>query len=333
MAKLNEAKKRGRPDKIKDTLFEEPIASLYDKHPDWTDECIESELKCLFPEAAKNGDLPSSYKLGEYRRAVLEANAPKLEKGDKVWHLGTLEENSIYPEAIPPLAVSQYQWEYLLSKPFSIREAKWWGRLYLFGATLKFHKPLLDEIEENPLFKDVYRNLYIATWAGIYAKRERISILTGNKEPDYSDLDRCLATTDYGGLAEICFKKDIETFLKFTPKGNKHHQREVLESFQDGMGIEAIRQLEIVYLGVSLGEPNISENALTIYHEMLLAIRLSEKHNEMLLDAKLYVHPRISFLVSLRKWAEENSEVTDRELIAKKAFELLEETKKESEAK
>ena len=47
-----------------------------------------------------------------------------------------------------------------------------------------------------------YQFAIIATWAQIYAYRERIDAIAGIKEPDFSDLDSHLAKYDLDDLAQ-----------------------------------------------------------------------------------------------------------------------------------
>jgi hypothetical protein len=76
------------------------------------------------------------------------------------------------------------------SKPLTIREAKWFDRL--LGIKEGFIIP--SDVDAGIFEKDVFAAHVIATWAQLYAYKEKINILSGNKESDNSDLDEYILT-------------------------------------------------------------------------------------------------------------------------------------------
>ena len=79
----------------------------------------------------------------------------------------------------------QYNFKKYLARPLSIREVKWFARLFGFRT---YFKPL-QEIEDDPDLKFMFISNVLASWAQVYAEREKVDTIAGIEEPDYSDLD------------------------------------------------------------------------------------------------------------------------------------------------
>jgi hypothetical protein len=176
---------RGRPPITEEVKIE--VVKIHDRHPSFSPRDIEKMWPYFVPESLKDKS-PGHSKINEI---VNEADANKEKMGtEKIWSSASLNEEPITPEAIHFLMWVQTYRKIFDSKPLTIREAKWFNRL--LGIREEFSYP--PDINNEELGKDWFIPNVIATWAQIYAYKEKIDILAGNKESDYSDLDEYILT-------------------------------------------------------------------------------------------------------------------------------------------
>ena len=164
----------------------------------------------------------------------------------------------------------------------------------------------------------------IATWAEIYAYREKIDTLAGIKNPDFTDLDSNIANADfkaiyqynenylYDAMGKIAnrddvVKKDLEVF------DNQY----LLPSL-----IDQIRFQEIEILVHSLGEPDMSHKSIRLYSTILAWILLDNPQFFKDLMKLPYVKRR-NLLTSIREWVKDNPDINDDNIIALKVNELF----------
>ena len=116
----------------------------------------------------------------EIRKNLREANP-----FDKPWNTASLNDALINAEILPWIVSVQFNRRQFLSKPLTIREVKWFTRLFGFRINIK----PLPEIESNVGPRSFFISNTLATWSQIYADRERIDFIAGIQGQDYSDLD------------------------------------------------------------------------------------------------------------------------------------------------
>ena len=298
--------------------------------------------------------LPSASSIDYYirdngMREEILRRKKKPDKLDTPWTSAALNEEPISPDVIPQLTWMQVCRKVAYSKPLTIREARWFYRLS--GFRERFSDLFLLKIgippEQNKLF--IYH--LIATWAELYAYREKIDTIAGIKEPDYSDLDSLcptgnlpdlLAIFDYNetwawGASSIAkagkryssvsldtiesvfhFSRLKEVLMTKIPKEGFV----MLEPDKNAMPstINMIRFLEIGILNHSLGDPDMSDSPILLYIKGLTTVLGDAAFNQRLM--KLPYLLRINFLVLLREIAKEHPDVTE-DMIKTKIKEML----------
>lgn len=257
---------------------------------------------------------------------------------DKPWNTALLNIEPIIPEALPWLMVIQENRKGWLSKILTQREAKWFNRLS--GYKNLFSTPvLIDTGIESPdlnLVVHTYQSAVVATWAQIYAYRERIDAIAGIKEPDFSDLDSYLAKDTFDDFIESEMKQlsvDFDLVLKIIEMEANPSKRMItkLEHRIESGVLSFIRDEEIVYLNHSLGTPDMPPESILLYFQIMLPDFIADRvrglmyHplndpqlnvNYMVLPkplikirAELTYMQRMNYFVDLRHWCKEHPEV------------------------
>ena len=137
---------------------------------------------------------------------------------DTPWNTAALNAEPITTEALPWLISIQENRILWLSKMLTEREAKWFNRLFGFKSLFS-SAVLMDMGIESPdsSLVNTYQSAMVATWAQIYANREKVAEVAGIEKPDFSDLDSCLARYNSGDLAQSVarqFWDDIDVIFE-----------------------------------------------------------------------------------------------------------------------
>ena len=161
--------------------------------------------------------------LRSYEELVREIrnNARVQNPVDKSWNTALLNSEMLDPDLIPWIINVQYHLNKYLAKPLTIREVKWFTRLFGFRT---YFKPL-PEMENDPDLRSLFISNVLATWAQIYAEREKVDDIAGIQEPDYSDLDIAIVDNDFSAIREYSDEK-----LSDQIHGLRGNQRELTES-------------------------------------------------------------------------------------------------------
>lgn len=251
--------------------------------------------------------VPSLSYVQKFCREELFPNYKKMqdELKDTPWNTATLNIEQINPEVIPWLIRLQISRNKFLSKPITVREGKWFNQL--FG--LRNDIVVRDSDEDNDLnLKKTFVSHVIATWAQIYAYREKLDAIANLKKSDYTDLDICLFESNFGSGHTISLWRSEAEHVIFTSKEN--HTKDDLAKHYSAMklySMDTIRYLEIVHLRHSLGDPNMSDESIDLYLEILLA--LAEKKSFDKLEKSLQkstYRKRLAFFTRLRQWCKDN---------------------------
>ena len=247
------------------------VSRLVDQEKDWENK-KKHPSRWYRSETARilgldENDNPS---LRSYEELVREIrnNARVQNPVDKSWNTALLNSEMLDPDLIPWIINVQYHLKKYLAKPLTIREVKWFTRLFGFRT---YFKPL-PEIENNPDLRSLFISNVLATWAQIYAEREKVDDIAGIQEPDYSDLDIAIVDNDFSAIREYSDEK-----LSDQIHGLRGNQRELTESqwarIQEGWTLPSVKHniliLESRILNHSLGDPDMSPQYLRAYHNML----------------------------------------------------------------
>lgn len=297
--------------------------------------------------------MPGHTAINAYIRNVDKPNRKKIGI-EKAWTSASLSasltEESISPDAIHWLIwVQEFYRKFYHSKPLTIREAKWFNRLS--GFREGFWYP--SDIDFTIFGKDMFASHVIATWAQIYAYREKIDTIAGITEPDYSDLDSAFAngnpsaTNDYndkllwdarpitGEEPSPLNSVSIESGSRISglkeilmTKVTKERLKEWKDKYLLPYMIDAIRFIEILILHHSLGDPDMSGNSINSYGSGLLLFENTTFRQRLM---KLPYILRIRFLILLREWVKEHPDANDA-MIKPKVKIILDKVEKEGEA-
>ncbi len=173
--KMTAKKINARPQKLKPSV-KSLIAKRAIENPNYDRRLLALEL---IKEIKKAGEIqPTEDTLIKY---ISEARSKYTI--DKAWNTSVLNSEPISPDALPWLIGVQVHLKSYCSKPLTIREAKWFNRLSGFRYTFPVS---LESLGISDRTKDAFLSLVIATWAQIYAYREKIDTIARIKEPDYS---------------------------------------------------------------------------------------------------------------------------------------------------
>ena len=215
---------------------------------------------------------------------------------DKPWTSASLYKERISPAAIPCLIGLQIYRKLCLSKPMTIREARWFDNLF----NLRDEAFYRGESRLPPEYKNIFHSHVIATCAQIYAYREKIDIIAGIEDADYSNLDIAIMT---GELISLRVNVDNNAKEKEWAWGFKH-QNEWLISHLDSV----ISSVEASLVDHSVGTPEMADDSIYFY-----AKTLSFALNPVLRARaiKLPYILKIRLLVLLREWAKQHPDASD----------------------
>jgi len=241
--------------------------------------------------------------------AIIKPKYAEVENDlDAPWQFGLSKSNDVLAEAIPWLMELQLYRKTYCSKPITIREAKWFSRLSGFRQTFS---DLSDFLTASEIHDDKIRNSFlwnvIATWAKLYAYREKLDTTAGIEKTDYSDLDSYMGTNSLKALDEYNNKWSLITVKRIA--NEVEITREDLEKFNVrymmSSNIDNVRSGEIYFLAHSLGDPEMTDSAIDLYSHAFTIIFLDlDGFSKRLL--KLPYILRIRFLVNLRRWISEH---------------------------
>jgi len=202
-------------------------------------------------------DEDSNPSLRSYEELVRDVrnNARVQSPVDKLWNTALLNSEPLESDLIPWIINAQYNLRKYLSKPLTIREVKWFTRLFGFRT---YFKPL-PEIERDLDLRSLFISNVLTTWAQIYAEREKVDDIAGIQEPDYSDLDIAIVDSDFSMIREYFDEK-----LSDQIHGLLGKRRELTESqwarVQEGWTLPSLKHK---------GDPDMSPQYLRAYHNLL----------------------------------------------------------------
>ncbi len=250
-------------------------------------------------------DENSNPSLRSYEELVKEIrnNARVQNPVDKPWNTALLNSELLNSDLVPWIINVQHHRKQYLSKPLTIREVKWFTRLFGFRT---YFKPL-PEMENNPDLGSLFISSVLATWAQIYAEREKVDDIAGIQEPDYADMDIAIVDNDVSAIREYSDEKLSDQVNNI--KGNKSeltesqwariHGEWMLPSLKHDILI-----LEARILHHSLGDPNMSPQYLRAYHAMLS----QHDYNRYEKDWGTTYQKRLDAFMKIRKRIIEESE-------------------------
>jgi hypothetical protein len=210
---------------------------------------------------------PSLRSYEELCRAARK-NARVQNPADKPWSTALLESEMLDPELIPWVINSQANLKKYLSKPLRIREVKWFARLFGF----RNHFKPITEVEKDPKLKFLFLTNALASWAKVYAEREKVDSIAGIEEPEYSGLDLAIMDNDFSQIREYSDEKmsgQVHDMLGKKPELTDNQWVKI----QEGWTLPSLRHnilvLESRILSHSLGDPDMSTEYLRAYHNLL----------------------------------------------------------------
>jgi predicted DNA-binding ribbon-helix-helix protein len=224
---------------------------------------------------------------------------------DKPWNtatlnIATLNAEHLSPSSIPWLIGLQVHRKSCYSKPMTILEAKWFNRLFNFRDIFSSMPGIVSiGIEEK-----LKHSLVIATWAQMYAYREKIDTIAGIKEPNYSDLDNAIIS----GKSHETFKHNYERVNDEVARvfnndnATKDDYKKMYFGYLKPAIFENIRDMEASVLGHSLGDPDLPENS-TILYGNVLGILLTEENWGKNLEEINY-QQKLHLLRLVREWCK-----------------------------
>jgi len=247
------------------------VSRLIDQEKDWENKKKHPSRWYRSETARILGlDENSNPSLRSYEELVRDVrnNARIQNPVDKPWNTALLNSELLDSDLIPWIINTQYHRKKFLAKPLTIREVKWFSRLFGFRT---YFKPL-PEMENNPDLGSFFISSVLATWAQVYAEREKIDDIAGIREPDYSDLDIAIIDNDFAAIREYSDEKlSDQVHNRRGNKGNltesqwaKIHKEWMLPSLKHNILI-----LESRILRHSLGDPDMFPQYLRAYHAIL----------------------------------------------------------------
>jgi len=318
--------KPGRPPVITNEIAQ-IIAKMKDRHSNWSVREYEQKFDDFAPRELK-GKGPGRTALNDYINKM-NLNVEKMGI-ERAWSSAELNNENINPESVRWLIALQVYRKSYYSKPLTVREAKWFS--FLSGFRGVFSQDLTD-FGLSPQLKDVFISSVLATWAELYAYREKIDTMAGIKNPDYSDLDNNLANLDFEAIYKYNDVKLFDAIGEITNRDdiNKENLEDFNEQYLLPSLIDQIRFQEMRILAHSLGEPDMTQDSIRLYSGILTSILAD---NPTFFDAlfKIPHIKRIHFLSVLRNWVKENPDVTDDQVVNSKIHEILTDVKKDGES-
>ena len=195
-------------------------------------------------------------------------NARTHNPEDKPWNTALLNGEMLDPELIPWIIRAQYNLKKYLSKPITIRESKWFARLFGF----RNHFKPLSEMENDPDLKSLFLSNVLISWAQVYAEREKVDRIAGIEDPDYSDLDLAIVDNSFSQIREYSDEKLSDQVHRLLSKKREMTEKQWAK-IQEGWTLPSLRHniliIESRILGHSLGDPDMSPEYLRAYHNLL----------------------------------------------------------------
>jgi len=257
----------------------------------------------------KGERIPSLSWVQKYCREELFPNYKRMleELKETPWNTATLNSEPINAEAIPWLIALQVSRKKFLSKPITLREAKWFNRFFELRNDIVIKD---SDVDNDPKLKKTVLSHIIAMWAQIYAYREKMDTIAGIKKPDYTDLDSHLVELDFEAVYTTAAVRTIREELAFT--GTENHSKDDLAKFYSAMrlsSMEGIRYWEAFFLSHSLGDPDMSEESIGMYAKIILSLIGEKSFDELEKSRKKSTYQqRLAFFARLRQWCNENPE-------------------------
>lgn len=201
---------RGRPEKLTDEL-KTLITNIKMEHLKITMREIQLDVRLFLiskmkedkPELqekeiiriidSEDGQLPGESAINKYLTRINKGIA-NPDPEDSPWDTATLKDEPITPDAVPVLVGVQSQRKAYLSVVLSVREARWFNRLFGFRDMFRRKCPNDGSDYEKEV---IFIPNVLATWSQLYAYREKIDMLAGIEKPDFSELDAGILNSDY----------------------------------------------------------------------------------------------------------------------------------------
>ena len=266
------------------------VSQLVDQEKDWESKkkhpgrWYRSEVADLLK--FEDQDNPSLRSYEELIREIRK-NLREVNPFDKPWNTASLNNEPISTEIIPWIVSVQFNRRQFLSKLLTIREVKWFTRLFGFRINIRPS----PEIESNPNLKSFFTSNVLAAWSQIYADRERIDFIAGIQNQDYSDLDIAMVDNNIRLAVTYNDEKMHDRTLRIQASRAEIPEREYIVYFESD------------YLGHSLGEPEMSHESCHAYNIMMSYAKL---HYEQKLRAVPYLQ-RINFFILMRQFCQERT--------------------------
>ena len=284
------------------------VSRLVDQEKDWENKKKHPSRWYRYETARILGlDENTNPSLRSYEELCRETrnNARVQNPVDKPWNTALLNYEMLDPDLIPWIVNVQYNLKKYLSKPLTIREIKWFTRLFGFST---YFKPL-PELEDNPDLKFLFLSSVLASWSQIYAEREKIDDIAGIQEPDYSDLDIAIVDNGFSAIRQYSDGKLSDQVHALLGK-----RSELTESqwarIQEGWTLPSLKHniliLESRILQHSLGDPDMSPQYLRAYHALLFI----HDHDRDEADWGTTYQQRIDAFMSIRRRIIEETEET-----------------------
>lgn len=217
---------------------------------------------------------------------------------EKPWSTITVGSEKIEAEVIPWLIGAQVHRKQYLSRPLTVREARWYNRL--FG--LRNSITLLPEMESNDKLGQLFKSNLLATWSEIYAYREKIDTIAGIKEPDFRDLDAAVLQQSSQTMGEYSGEilRDQLFHINETLTLTNHREPTWDELVSP---VIQVRFWEMQILFHSLGEPAVSSKALDGYLMALKCITSKSPLDRAFVERiqDLDYEKKIKFLILVRQ--------------------------------
>jgi len=251
------------------------------KHPGWW---YRSEVANFLK--LEDQDNPSLRSYEELIREIRK-NLREVNPFDKPWNTASLNDKPINTEIIPWIVSVQFNRRLFLSKPLTIREVKWFTRLFGFRTNFK----PLPEIESNVNLKPFFISNVLATWSQIYADRERIDFIAGIQDQDYSDLDIAVVDNNIRLAVKYIDEKMFDRAIRMKASRAEIPEREYIVYFESD------------YLQHSLGEPEMS-------HESCHAYNIMMSYANVRYEEKLRVAPylqKINLFILMRQFCKDRT--------------------------
>jgi hypothetical protein len=275
------------------------IVVIMDRHAGWSLRDIQNKIPAFYREV--NGKslpckIPSLNPINDFIEETVKPKREAISESgiDKPWTSAALINEPMGSETIHWLICLQVYKRLCFSKPFTIREAKWFRNLLNFREN--YSCPW--EINLTPEYEDIFLSHAIATWAQIYAYREKIDNIAGIKDADYGDLDTGIATADFSKLiASNDYSENWASTLNHSKKYLMPHL------------VDSMRLIEFFFIAHSLGYPDMADSSIILYAKGLLLTQ-EDNTNKPRIEKLSYIQ-RVRLLVLLREWAKGHPDASE----------------------